>query len=273
MQTWLALVVLLAFHVKAEVAPPVSCDYAQTVQSPFTFPQVEFINRKPAFGLRRTGALTLDPRVDIGENAWIGIDQDKRLLNVVKVGGRTLAFLLSGDRQIKDFFFRPPTTLVALDTDGKLLQFNWNEGATKWTRRLMVRAQKLGGSVCVVGAAVATYALWFRVAPTEIDVWLSAVFGTVGVTMAHAFAELNVFDVNNERTDGLRDLGVVVSEFRRSEFERGTYGHIEDYTLTTRDGSHSLNAILGDRLRVSTRGFGTDCAYALIPDGKNRMED
>jgi hypothetical protein len=240
------------------------CGFAQTIHGPFQFRQVEMVSRVHSIGTWRGGDVVLNPWIEISENAYLGIDRQGRVLNVLKLKDRTVAFLLSGERKIKDLFFRAPGQLTAIDDRGELLQYRQTQWQKTTVRSIVARsAMNYAATMCTAGLGLFAYS-WFAQTPfLSPEVVGSLGLSSIAAVMIEAFRASARFEKQNEDTDGFESLGVKVEGFRRSEFVRGETGRIEDYDLGQGRSLARLSANAADEIAQ----FDVTCEHELLPRG------
>lgn len=242
------------------------CGFAQTIHGPFTFKQVELVSRVHSVGLWRGGDITLKPWIEVSENAYLGLDKDGRALNVIRLKDRTIAFVLSGERKIKDLFFRAPGTLLAIDADGEVLRYEQRAWAQSSVREIVAKSfRNYGITMCSAGGLLWFYSWLAQVPLVSPEIVGSLGLSSVSALLIEAFRASVRFERQNESTDGFRALGVKVDKFHRSEFLRGPDGEIADYDLGE---GRSLQALLGTRTEQwDEANFDLTCEHELLPRG------
>lgn len=259
------LILPLFFFFQAQAE---TCAYSQTIHGPFTFNQVELISRVHSIGLYRGGTIRLQPWIEVSENAFLGIDGEGRVLNVLKLKDRTVAFLLSGGRKMKDLFFRAPGTLLGVDDSGQLLQFlpaKWSDSSTNKIVRTSLR--NYGVTMCSVGLGLLLYSWLGEVPLDSVEILASLGMASVGGLQIEIFRAMTKFEDQNESTDGFIPLGAEIPGFRRSDFVRSDRGVIEDYLLKSRDGDRLLGELTEGLVRDSNDHFDVKCEHELLARG------
>ena len=263
------LVLLLLCISGLALAKPVEREFAQTLHGYLTFYNVERILRVPSVGLYEGGPVRLQPWVEVGEKAFLGIDQNGRLLQVIKTEKAPVAFVLSGDHKMRDLFFdRVNQRLYAIDINGQLYLFDWTmwQGdRTEYNRRL-----KRIPAIVVPMAVIAniftsnTLGIPFYSEPALLSGSLVA----VTATGLQAIALTHYFERWNNATDGLKPLNSLIIDYRGSEFVRDESGAIVDYRLLGRESSISLmSRIPPIEPSDSVGDFDYKCEHELLPRG------
>lgn len=258
----------------ANAEAPATCDVAanlafnQTVHNALQFRDVEMIARNHDIGLYRGGAVALTSWIEVEPGAYLGVDRDGRVLNVIQLPERTIAFLLSGKRKIKDLFLKPPSDLFALDDDGELLRFN----RPLWNKSVLPSIVKRGirnyvGTMCAVGAGVATLS-WFGLSLWRPEILMAVGAGSSGAMMIETFRALVSFEAQNENTDGFDFIHRRVDGWKQSDYEWDQQGQINDYVLRGLNGSQKLSHLIGDFVTGQvTPDFNRKCEYDLLARG------
>lgn len=267
------LVLLVVFKLNnAKAEAPSTCEvipaYNQTVHNTLQFREVEMVARNHDIGLYRGGALALTSWIEVEPGAYLGVDREGRVLNVIQLPERTVAFLLSGKRKIKDVFLKPPSDLFAIDSDGELLRFNrplWNKSVLPAILKRGVR--NYVSSLCAVGAGVATLS-WFGLSLWRPEILLAVGIGSSGSFMLESFRVLVSFEQQNENTDGFDYLDRRVEGWKQSDYEWDEKGYIRDYILRGRDGSYSLSQLVDNFVTGQvTPEFNRKCEYDVLARG------
>ncbi len=248
-----------------------TCGYEQTIQGPFRFSEVELVSKAHAIGLYRGGEVTLNPWIEISDNAYLGIDPQGRLLNVLQVGPRTVAYVLSGDHKIKDVFYRKDGLLLAIDGGGRIFTFDWSLWEKPQTREIIYRALKRYGlTLCNVGALLMAYA-W----STDSSLFAPESLASMGLAVSsgffiEGFRAILEFEKQNEITDGLVPTKLSVDGYRLSDFVRDSKGVIVDYALSTASGVRPLSELIeGHSSFIGAQNFDLKCEHFLLPTGIN----
>lgn len=258
----------------ANAEAPVACDVAsnlafnQTVHNTLQFREVEMIARNHDIGLYRGGALALNSWIEVEPGAYLGVDRDGRVLNVIQLPERTIAFLLSGKRKIKDIFLKPPSDLFALDGDGELLRFN----RPLWNQSVLPAIVKRGiknyvGAMCAVGAGVATLS-WFGLSLWRPEILMAIGMGSSGSFMFETFRAMVSYEQQNENTDGFDFINRRVDGWKQSDYEWDEQGYVRDYVLRGPNENQKLSSLVGDFVTGQiTPDFNHKCEYDVLARG------
>jgi hypothetical protein len=241
-----------------------SCGFAQVIHGTLPFPQVELVSRFHSVGLWRGGDITLKPWIEVSEKAYLGIDQFGRVLQVLKLDDRTVAYVLSGERQVREIFYLAPGALVAIDKAGQLLLYS----AAKWSNHNLKHfafqaIRNFGASQCLVAAGLAAYSWFAEVALDSPELIASFGLATVSGLMIQGFRASTKFEAENEITDGFEPLNLSLEGFHHADFVRGSDGSIVDYVR----GDQSLMSILGQANLGPVVSFNKTCEHDLLPRG------
>ncbi len=242
-----------------------SCGFSQTIHGPMQFRQVEMISRVHSIGLWRGGDLVLNPWIRVGEKAYLGLDSAGHVLQVIELKDRTVAFLLSGDRKVKDLFFHPPGTLLAIDDQGQLLAYEQQVWKRSNSREILSRSLiNYGVSMCTAGTGLWIYSMLANASFMSPEIVAAMGVSSVGSLMIEAFRASVKFEKQNEITDGFKPIGSEVKNFRRSQFVRDEKGEIVDFELGE---GYSLRALIGPRVFNRWGSFDWTCEHELLPRG------
>lgn len=264
------ILLLFSFLISLSMASAqATCGFAQTIEFPHRFSQVEAISRNHSIGLWRGGDVRLERYVQISQNAYLGIDKEGRLLNVIRLHDRVIGYLLSGERKIKDLFFHLPGQLLAIDQEDRLLQFSqkrWNKDSLRkiWTEA----AFNYTTAQCVTGMAVIAYS-WITGTPTD-SLEIMAALGLSGIAGlgSEGLRVAAQFQDQNEVTDGFIPLNVRLEGFRNARYVFDNEGTITDYLLNTQKGETSLLRAAGQGLLDQPGpSFDVTCAHDLLARG------
>lgn len=247
-----------------EIVPP----FYQTIHNTVQIPRVEMIARNHDIGLYRGGTIALTSWIEVEPGAYLGIDREGRLLNVIQLPQRNIAFLLSGKRVIKDIFLKPPSNLFAIDNDGKLLRFNrrlWNKSDLS----SIVRGAARSGmdAVCAVGVAAAT-ASWFGISLLKPEFLATVGLGSATLIMLEGYRGMHAYEDQNQIPDGFDDIGRRVEGWQQSDFEWSQEGFIHDYILHGRKGAHRLSSLIEGFVTFDLApDFNRKCEYDMLARG------
>ncbi len=250
---------------KAETA----CGFAQTVHAPYPIAEVEMISRVDSVGLWRGGDVVLNPWIEISPSAYLGVDKQGRVLNVIKLKDRNVGFLLSGDRNIKDLFFHAPGHLLAIDAKGELLQYKQSDWEKHSIREIIANSGlNFATTMCASGLALISYHWLSGVSLDSLEVVMSLGLAGVASLMAEGFRGAISFEKQNEMTDGFTPVHVKLEGFRHSRFIYAADGTITDYMIKGRKGEQSLNTLAKSALLATTvTTFDKTCAHDLLARG------
>lgn len=262
-------IAFLLFLFTSSIVQAESCGFAQTIYGPFQFRQVELVSRVHSVGLWRGGDVVLNPWIEISENAYLGVDKYGQVLNVLRLKDRTVAFLLSGERKIKDIFFYAPGALLAVDVDGDLLSYEQSIWQRSTLKSILTQGLvNYGTTVCAAGLGL--FALsWLSDTPyLAPEIVASLGLSSAAALMIEAFRAAVKFEKQNESTDGFRSLNVRFPELRRTEFQRDGRGLIADYLLSGGGKQKSLLQLVGHvLLQQGKASFDVTCEHELLPRG------
>jgi len=247
-----------------EIVPP----FYQTVHNSLHFRDVEMVARNHDIGLYRGGVVQLHSWIEVESGAYLGIDRDGRVLNVIQLPERNIAFLLSGKRVIKDIFLAPPSDLFAIDQQGEILRFNrpiWN---TSVLPSIVRRA--LGnyvGAMCTVGAGAAVIS-WFGLSLWSPEVLVAIGLGSSGSMMLESFRAMVSYQQQNETTDGFDRIGRRFKGWRSSDYDWNEQGQVRDYVLRGRSGAVHLSDLVENFVTGQLApDFHRKCEYDLLARG------
>jgi hypothetical protein len=267
------LVVLLVFKFHAanadasrscEIVPP----FYQTIHSVLQVRNVEMIARNHDIGLYRGGTMALNSWIEVEHGAYLGIDREGRLLNVIQLPQRNIAFLLSGQRVIKDIFLKPPSNLFAIDKDGNLLRFNrrlWDKSDLS----SIVRGAAQSGvdAMCAIGVAAAT-ASWFGISLLKPEFLATVGLGSAALIMVEGYRGMHAYEDQNQIPDGFDDIGRRVEGWRQSDLEWSQEGFIHDYILHGRKGAYRLSTLIEGFVTADlVPDFNRKCEYDMLARG------
>ncbi|MGE3757150.1 MAG: hypothetical protein AB7H97_05305 [Pseudobdellovibrionaceae bacterium] len=266
------LFVLTLNNANAEAPSVQNCEvtpaFSQTVHNTLQFREVEMISRNHDIGLYRGGPLALTSWIEVEPGAYLGVDREGRVLNVVQLPDRTIAFLLSGRRKIKDLFLKPPSDLFALDSNNELLRFN----RPHWNKSVLPAIVKRGiknyvGAMCAVGAGVATMS-WFGLSLWRPEILMAIGMGSSGSFMLETFRAMVSFEHHNENTDGFDFINRRVDGWKQSEYEWDNQGYVKDYVLRGAKGNQQLSGLIDDFVTGNiTPDFNRKCEYSVLARG------
>lgn len=256
----------------ANAEAPSTCEvvpaFYQTVHNTLQFREVEMIARNHDIGLYRGGSLALNSWIEVEPGAYLGVDRDGRVFNVVQLPERTIAFLLSGERKIKDIFLKPPSDLFALDDEGELLRFN----RPLWNKSVLPAIVKRGirnylGAMCAVGAGVATLS-WFGLSLWSPELLMAVGIGSSGSLMIEAFRASVSYQGQNENTDGFDFIDRRVTGWKQSDYDWDDQGYVRDYVLRGHNGNQQLSKLVDNFVTGQiTPDFNRKCEYDILARG------
>ncbi len=241
-----------------------ACGFAKVIHGPFTFRQVELVSRFHSIGLWRGGVATLNPWIEVSEKAFLGIDQFGRVLNVIQLEDRTVAFVLSGERKIRDIFYLAPGILLAIDTSGHLLRYSSSEWSKHNLKDFIVEAgRNLGISQCLAATGLAAFSRMADVSIVAPEVLVSFGLAAVAGVMIQGYRASAQFEAQNQITDGFEPLNMRLEGFHYAEMVRGPDGSIIDYV---RGGQSLVKSLEGAPLGPPV-DFDKKCEHDLLPRG------
>jgi hypothetical protein len=254
---------------RAEIEEPV-CAYLENHSGRWrNFSTAELIAQNYGFGQIIDLQMDLSPYIQISRDAVLGLDHQGHVYQVLNVDGRRIAYMLSGNRKIRDLFLDSKGRLLALDQRGKVLVFSWNKWMFPMPVRNMLTQRILlwAATFCATGAASAVVLALNN--PQDLPSFaLGLVVGMSAVvpalTTAHNFA-LD-YEYRNENPDGFVETGERLIGYDHAEADGRCGDLIRDYALITKKGEVSLarmaQAIPYQR---GQRGFDVEEIHRQVP--------
>ena len=265
-----ALILILSLKAFAKDPSTESCGaYAQTVQNRLSFSQVEMISRNHSVGLHREASLHLNPWIEVGPKAYLGLDQVGRAVQIIELKDRTVAFLLSGERRLKDLFLRYPNQLVAIDFKGNLLRFQWDLWQDDQAKSLVKSALNFSVAGTCTAAFFSSLMTQLSGAPiSSLENLLTIGVAGSAAILIQLYATLIKYGERNDMTDGFAPLGVALADYKTGEAIRNEDGLIVDVELRDRSNRISLTELLsGIQIVPALKGFEYTCEHELLPRG------
>lgn len=254
----------ISAHDLGQNEPP----YSQTVYNRLQFSEVEMISRNHNIGTYRGGPLVLKAWVSVEDGVYVGVDEQGRLLQVLQLSDRTVAFLLSGDLFIQDFVFQNPSRLVGIGSTGQVYLFDW----TLWSKSLFPKVLRraigvASGTVCVSWLACLLSSSVWGLPPDSWPVLMQMGALTVTVFTVQGMLLANHFQVDNDSPSGLVPTGEPISGYKSLDYIYGRQGQILDVELKRRAApSIRLSQVLQDSSFPEQNFFKT-CEHELLARG------
>lgn len=244
--------------------------FKRTLYRPKKIENAEWILRNPSVGLYNGTDFNLKTWIRVDEHATLGIDEAGRAVQVIQTPTRTIAFLLSGDRKIKDIFLFAPSLLFAIDTQGEILQFQWPRWKEdRWPEtRDRIALQGAFVAAGIYGAA-AFLAHIYHVPLLGMEVVMAELSGLTGVGFLSAYRGILAYERMNQATDGFQPLGKRIANYQGS---RPVWQNNEviDYKLLGGSDDGSLLKLIEARIAAENdpeQHFNYKCEHDLLPRG------
>jgi hypothetical protein len=244
--------------------------FRRTVQRAKIIENAEWISRNPAIGLYRGERIEFKRWIQVDSTAYLGIDEEGRAIQIVHTPTRTLAFLLSGERKIKDLFLWSPSLLLAIDAKGEILRFRWPTWkADTWSQKRDRLALEAGLIALGLNSAAGILAHLYHVPLLGMEVMLAEASGLVGIGFLQAYRGALAYERMNDSTDGFVSVGQKVAGFESSQ-PVWKDGEIVDYRLSAHGTNESLFKLIERQMPFENdpqQHFGYKCEHDLLPQG------
>ncbi len=234
-----------------------SCTYFQNVEGQMNFQDVEMIARDHRIGSHRAEDVILSPWIAISDQAYLGLDQTGRILQILKLKDRVVAYPLSSDVKMKSLFLNHDGVLLAIDDRGELYQFKWSTWSDKKLHQVIHGAAiNLGLSMCSAGAVVLVFSSIEKLVGVPIatgPLLMASGMGVISMTLLNALVTAMYYGDQNQRPNGFEKIGAQVPGFKKSSVQIGCHGLFEDHELRTAHETFSLNQILSEAAAYDSR--------------------
>lgn len=190
----------------------------KTQDRKMTFAGAEVYRRNNQLGIQQVGKVEFEKWIEVGPYAtedtiynFIGITKAGRLYHAIRWKGvRSVAWLMSGQREINRIFMLKNEVLVAVDKDSQVLIYS----PSKWLTSPLKQNLKRGVAVWAA-VTTAVSAVFTAIFPESLSMGFSdssfivPVLGISSVTaMNTAFVMLNRYERLNTFPDGFIETGI-----------------------------------------------------------------
>lgn len=287
----LCLLILLAFStawsrdLSFERCPP-STGFLQTIEGSRSLGETELVARNHNIGTYRGGAMKLQPWINVGENAVVGIDESGNVIQALRFVDkhgtqRQVGVKLSSGIKFKTVFMNTQGQLFAFSKTGVLHIFSWEKWKKNEGRAAIERtSRRLTYSVCGLNAAmlVATAVHSYINGDLQLQYLIGGAMGSIGLSMTHLASMARAYEVANEETNGFLPTSVYLnSPVKSTQYQWAASGAgIEDYQITLEDGqiaqlTDGLKRLKKDELvdapNEGVKAFDVNCDHKLLARG------
>lgn len=264
--------------------------FYQTMEIPLRFEEVELLGRHAGVGGYRAEDIRLNrwvsvdnrvrtvsfPRIgarEVSGDTYIGIDQHGRLIQLLQLADRRVAFVLSGDLKLKTFLLTTEWHLIAIAEDGRVFQFDQN----LWSRNPMIPVLRNAllrwvGLLGFGGLALWQASPWLEGFFPGLSMQYAAATGAAGYTLLEFLNGARRYETANENHMGLREWTYVLPNFLRMEPELDPETELVlDYSLIGEEYNATVFSLLQPSLGFDpeARGnFAYRCEHELLPRGR-----
>jgi hypothetical protein len=287
--TFFSLIAYSSIASAQSSSPETPREFRQTFHTPLDFSNVELLGRNPAVVPYGEGSIRLVTWVELDERkrnfttpngteikvsgeTYIGIDAQGRVLHVLQLNDRIVAYILSGEKRFSDLIVSRNDHIFGLTEFGELQQFDPKVWALSPMRRIAAAAIIRTGAIFGITSTALALAYPFiqDYLPGQS---LPLLMGMVGVIVPglEARSASRRFELANQNPDGFVPLNQFFTTHDRSEpvFSPDS-GQPIDYLIGENGFRVSLTTLLPELPAYDpsrTADLTYNCQHELLPRG------